>query len=151
MTSTDATATLSARTTATDDDQLAALRFGHHVRGLRRARGLTQDHFAARCRLSADTIRRLEAGTFSPSLNTLRKIGSGLGLTLSTVFETFELGEVLVMREIVDLLANRTPGEHAMALGVLRRLFDELDRLHDVAPVIEPSEGEDDVDGEHVT
>ncbi|HLT35877.1 MAG TPA: helix-turn-helix transcriptional regulator, partial [Enhygromyxa sp.] len=45
--------------------------FGRHVRSLRRARGMTQEVLAQRSGLSADTIRRLEHGSFSPSLETL--------------------------------------------------------------------------------
>jgi transcriptional regulator with XRE-family HTH domain len=65
--------------------------FGRHVRTLRKARGLTQDALAERCGLSTDTIRRLEQGSFSPSLNTLRKLAGGLDLLLSTLFEGYEL------------------------------------------------------------
>lgn len=68
-------------------------RFGEHIRSLRRARGLTQEAVAERSGLSVDTVRRLEAGTFSPSLDTLRKLCAGLDLMLSTLFESYELGE----------------------------------------------------------
>ena len=51
--------------------------FGGYVRRLREARGLTQEGLAERCDLSADTVRRLEHGAFSPSLRTLRKLAKG--------------------------------------------------------------------------
>jgi transcriptional regulator with XRE-family HTH domain len=101
--------------------------FGRHVRSLRRARGMTQEVLAERSGLSADTIRRLEHGSFSPSLETLRKLCMGLDLMLSTLFESFELGARNESRELADLLATRTPRELAMATRVLRMLFDELD------------------------
>src|SRR5690606_6283845 len=66
--------------------------FGRHVLSLRRARGMTQEVLAERSGLAVDTIRRLEHGSFSPSLDTLRKLCMGLDLMLSTLFETFELG-----------------------------------------------------------
>jgi transcriptional regulator with XRE-family HTH domain len=103
--------------------------FGRHVRSLRRARGMTQEILAARSGLSADTIRRLEHGSFSPSLETLRKLCMGLDLMLSTLFESFELGARIESRELADLLATRTPRELAMATRVLRMLFDEIDGL----------------------
>ena len=65
--------------------------FGKHVRSLRRARGLTQEVLAERSGLSADTVRRLEHGSFSPSLVTLNKLCVGLDLRLSSLFESFEL------------------------------------------------------------
>ena len=49
-----------------------AREFGKHVRSLRRARGVTQDALAQRSGLSADTIRRIEHGSFSASIDTLR-------------------------------------------------------------------------------
>ena len=105
--------------------------FGMHVRSLRRARGLTQDALAERSGLSADTIRRLEHGSFSPSLETLRKLCLGLDLMFSTLFESFELGARDESRELVDLLATRSPRELVLATRVLRALFDELDGMTD--------------------
>jgi transcriptional regulator with XRE-family HTH domain len=84
---------------------------------------------AERSRLSADTIRRLEHGSFSPSLETLRKLCIGLDLQLSTLFEAFEMGARNESRELADLLAFRTPRELVLATHVLRALFDELDAM----------------------
>jgi transcriptional regulator with XRE-family HTH domain len=109
-----------------DDD---GKRFGRHVRSLRRARGMTQEVLAGRSGLSADTIRRLEHGSFSPSLETLRKLCIGLDLQLSTLFESYELGARNECRELVDLIACRTPRELVLASRVLRALFDELDAM----------------------
>ncbi len=104
--------------------------FGRHVRSLRRARGLTQDQLASRSGLSADTVRRLEQGGFSPTLDTLRKLCAGLDLMLSTLFESLELGGARnESRELADLLATRTPRELVLATRVLRALFAELDAV----------------------
>jgi transcriptional regulator with XRE-family HTH domain len=108
--------------------------FGRHVRSLRRARGLTQEVLATRSGLSADTIRRLEHGSFSPSLETLRKLCIGLDLLLSTLFESYELGGRNERRELVDLIVLRTPRELALATRVLRALFDELDTMEAEKP-----------------
>jgi len=48
---------------------------------------LTQEALAELSGLSADTIRRLEQGSFSPSLDTLRKSCRGFDMLLSTLFE----------------------------------------------------------------
>lgn len=90
---------------------------------------MTQEMLAHRSGLSADTIRRLEHGSFSPSLETLRKLCSGLDLLLSTLFESFEIGTRCERRELTDLLATRTARELVMAIRVLRSLFDELDAI----------------------
>jgi transcriptional regulator with XRE-family HTH domain len=113
------------------EEELAALSraFGRHVKSLRRARGLTQEVIADRSGLSPDTIRRLEHGAFSPSLQTLYKLCFGMDLLLSTLFESFELGARNESRELVDLLGCRTPRELAMSTKVLRVLFGEIDAI----------------------
>jgi transcriptional regulator with XRE-family HTH domain len=90
---------------------------------------MTQDVLAERSGLSSDTIRRLEHGSFSPTLDTLRKLCVGLNLLLNTLFESFELGVRSENRELLDLLAGRSPRELTLATMVLRALFGELDNL----------------------
>jgi transcriptional regulator with XRE-family HTH domain len=102
---------------------------GKHIKGLRLVRGLTQEVLAERSGLSPDTIRRLEHGSFSPSLETLNKLCTGLEIELSTFFEAAELGERDERRELVDLLFTRTGRELELATRVLRVLFDELDAI----------------------
>ena len=106
-----------------------AREFGKHVRGLRRARGITQDALAQRSELSADTIRRIEHGSFSASIDTLRKLCSGLGVAPSTLFESFELGRTDERRELFDLIASRSADEVGLVARVVRTLLDELDVL----------------------
>lgn len=106
-----------------------AVEFGKHIRSLRRARGVTQDLLAARSGLSPDTIRRIEHGTFSASIDTLRKLCFGLSLAPSTVFESFELGHADERRELFDLISSRSPIELVLITRVIRVLLDEIDSL----------------------
>ena len=93
--------------------------FGRHVRSCRRVRGLTQEVLAAKSGVAADTVRRLEHGSFSPSLETLRKIATGLGLELSTMFEAFELREPNLAREIADQVISMEPALQVIVLRIL--------------------------------
>jgi transcriptional regulator with XRE-family HTH domain len=106
---------------------------------------MTQESLAERCGLSTDTIRRLEHGSFSPSLDTLRKLCSGLDLMLSTLFESYELGARNEARELIDLLSTRSPKELELAARVLRALFDELDGI--AAELAADEDEEDGADG----
>ncbi|PRP97671.1 HTH-type transcriptional regulator PuuR [Enhygromyxa salina] len=83
--------------------------FGHHVRRLRKARGLTQERLAELSGLAVDTIRRLERDEFSPSLNTMRKLAGGLDLPMSTLFEALDVGEPVdpEIQELVTVLRGR--------------------------------------------
>jgi transcriptional regulator with XRE-family HTH domain len=111
-----------------DDDAYGAM-FGRHAKSLRKARKYTQEQLAERSGLAADTIRRLERHEFSPSLNTLRKLATGLDLPLVTLFEAMEVGRPVdpEIRELLELL--RTPGLPVRAIIVfLRELIADMRR-----------------------
>lgn len=119
-----------------------ARRFGLHVRGLRRVRGLTQEQLAERAELAADTIRRLEHGSFSPSLKSLDKLTSALRVTLGTLFlgfeqcecdhasegdsKTSELCPHDHARELANCAQSLTRAEQTMALRILTALSELL-------------------------
>ena len=115
--------------------------FGRHIKSLRKVRGMTQEGLAECSGLSADTIRRLEHGAFSPSLETLQKLCTGFELALSTLFEAAELGARNERQELRDLLITRTPRELELGARVLRALFDELDAI-----AAEPKDEDEDED-----
>ena len=98
--------------------------FARHVKRLRKVRGLTQEKLAECSGLAPDTIVRLEHGSFSPSLKTLRKLVSGLGISLSTLFVGFELNEA----DTVELLRSRSKADIVLVIRVVRALLEELDR-----------------------
>jgi transcriptional regulator with XRE-family HTH domain len=100
--------------------------FGRHCRSLRRARGLTQVAFGELSGLSPDTIRRLEAGAFGPSLETICKLCEGFDLSPAGIFAAFELGED-PGRRIEALIATRPPAQIEIACSMLRALFAALD------------------------
>lgn len=105
-------------------------RFSKHVKSCRKARGLTQEVLAERSGLSTDTIRRLEQTAFSPSLDTICKICEGLGLSLSTLFISLELGLRNVPRELADaadFLAEEELRALLQFLSLLRERWSEQD------------------------
>lgn len=104
--------------------QIDPKQFGRHLRSLRKARGLTQELLAERSDLSSDTIRRLEAGSFSPSLNTLTGLAIGLRLRLSTLFKSYEDGDLTLEHQIAEMLVGRSIEELETLMKVLRVLLD---------------------------
>ncbi len=101
-------------------------RFGRLVRQLRTARALTQERLAERADLSADTIRRLEHGAFSPSLETLFKLGVGLDTGLASLFATFEGSDDATARELLATARHMSRVEITLALRVLTALVSML-------------------------
>jgi transcriptional regulator with XRE-family HTH domain len=105
--------------------------FGTHVKRLREVRRLSQEQLAACSGLAADTIRRLEHLEFSPSLRTLRKVCSGLGISVGAMFGSFELDEAQASAElprIHALLLGRTHAELVLVERMLSELFAGLDQ-----------------------
>jgi transcriptional regulator with XRE-family HTH domain len=103
--------------------------FGAYVKHLREAHGLTQDVLARRCGLSADTIRRLEHGSFSPSLRTIRKLAKGFELSVMQLFAGFEVdGHDEETGDLVALVRGREPQTIAGLVDLIRVFLRALDR-----------------------
>ncbi len=98
--------------------------FGEHVRQLRNSRKLTQEGLAERSGLAVDSIRRIERGAFSPSLDTLGKITHGLEISLKTLFDGLERGRCSLVDELCDLLSHRKQDELQVVARVVRALLE---------------------------
>lgn len=99
-------------------------KFGGHIRDLRKGRALTQEALAERSGLSVDAVRRIERGAFSPSLDTVRKLATGLEVNLNTLFDGFSVQRRDHIAEICDFLQRRRPEEVRMVWRVIRAMFD---------------------------
>ena len=56
----------------------------------RRESGLTQQQLSERTGIAQGDISKLENGSGNPSLNTLRRLASGMGMRLKLTFEPIE-------------------------------------------------------------
>ena len=112
-----------------------AISFGAHVKRLREVRRLTQEELAERSDLAADTIRRLEHQDFFPSLRTLRKLCRGLGLSISAMFNSFELEQQSEgLARLTALLLGRSERELALIERIAVELLTELDQRRQPPP-----------------
>ena len=77
--------------------------FGRKLRRMRLQNEWSQEQLAERSELSYDTIRRMEAGRFGPSLKTLRKLSEAFGLAIADLVDgkrfLSELARYLAARE----------------------------------------------------
>lgn len=64
--------------------------FGMHVRKLRRARGYSQEGFAALANMDRGAYGKLERGEINVGLISMARIAVALDLTLSELFETVD-------------------------------------------------------------
>jgi transcriptional regulator with XRE-family HTH domain len=100
-------------------------KFGAHVRALRHARELTQEELAERGELSVDAVRRIERGAFSPSLETVSKLATGLEVSLQTLFQNFDRDRRDQVAELCDYLGTRSRTELRVVWRVVRAMFEE--------------------------
>jgi transcriptional regulator with XRE-family HTH domain len=61
-------------------------RFGHRVRALRLATGMTQEAFADRCGFARTYMSRIETGGANPSLDAIKTLADALKVELSVLF-----------------------------------------------------------------
>jgi transcriptional regulator with XRE-family HTH domain len=81
--------------------------------------------------LSADTIRRLEHGAFSPSLDSIRKVAMGFNLSVAQLFAGFEVdGHDEETGDLVALVRGRGPRAIADVVDLVRVFLRALDEAH---------------------
>lgn len=70
----------------TDDTARRDNALGTRLRALREARGLTQRELAARAGVASTTVSMIETDRISPSVSSLKRVVSALGLSLAEFF-----------------------------------------------------------------
>jgi transcriptional regulator with XRE-family HTH domain len=101
---------------------------GAYVRRLRKSAKLTQEQLAEFSTLSADSIRRLEAGSFSPTLETMFKLAHGFGLSPGQLLSAFE-GDAMTPGEIGVLGGYRRAGPISRA--AIRASVTGISRIYE--------------------
>ena len=61
--------------------------FGKRVAELRKELGLSQEKFAFKCDIDRTYIGTIERGEKSPTLNTIQKIATALGISISELLK----------------------------------------------------------------
>ncbi len=92
--------------------------FGHRIKALRRFRGLTQEQLAERSSLSYKFIGEIERGVGNPTIDTIGKIATALGVPVAQLLSERKDEEdwvYLVSRQ--DLLTLKK------AAQILARIF----------------------------
>lgn len=102
--------------------------FGPQVRHLRRSRGMTQLDLSNASWLLVDHIGKLERGTSCPNLRTVGMMAAGLRVPLAHLVDPHggtQHAEVPdPLGELVRYMRQRKPEDSALALSLLRQVFD---------------------------
>jgi transcriptional regulator with XRE-family HTH domain len=62
------------------------IRFGHRIRDLRRATGLSQEEFAEKCGFARTYMSRIETGGANPSLDAIQTLATALKTPIGELF-----------------------------------------------------------------
>jgi len=90
---------------------------GLRLRELREQRNLSLRALAETCSISPNTVSLIERGLSSPSVDTLQRLASGLGVPIVAFFETEDAQARLVLSQSTNRARSRAPGMTIEHLG----------------------------------
>jgi len=98
---------------------------GRNIRLARRAQGLSQLALAERSELSADFIGKVERGTTSPSIESLKAIATAMDLSLADLFagELQADSSQEAMVELIGLCRGRAREDIQLLVGIAQLIF----------------------------
>jgi len=99
-----------------------------NVKIYRKKQNLTQFELAEKAELSVDSIKRIEQGSRSMSLENFMRIADALAVPLS-YFMYEDLNQIPTTERILDVLNNRSGKQQEYLLHMLEELSFGLDRL----------------------
>jgi transcriptional regulator with XRE-family HTH domain len=98
---------------------------GQNIRLARKAQGLSQLVLAERSDLSADFIGKVERGTTSPSIESLKAIATAMNLSLGDLFvgelQANSSQEALI--ELIGLCRGRAREDIELLVGIAQLIF----------------------------
>jgi transcriptional regulator with XRE-family HTH domain len=98
---------------------------GQNIREARKAQGLSQLVLAERSELSADFIGKVERGTTSPSIESLKAIATAMNLSLGDLFarelQADSSQEALI--ELIGLCRGRAREDIELVVGIAQLIF----------------------------
>jgi transcriptional regulator with XRE-family HTH domain len=98
---------------------------GRNIRVARKAQGLSQLVLAERSDLSADFIGKVERGTTSPSIESLKAIAAAMNVSLADLFagELWADSPQEALIELIGLCRGRTREEIKLLVGIAHLIF----------------------------
>ena len=101
------------------------------LRAFRLAKGFTQEQLCEKAGLSLDAVSRIEGGSRSPTLDTLERLASALGVSVSELVwaeAAAPLAVALPVQRISRLLETRSAKMQQSVEDVVRVLVKVLER-----------------------
>lgn len=97
-----------------------------NIKKIRKEKGLTQKQLGEKCKMSESTLRQYELGLRNPKLQTLTKIATALGVSLS---------DIMGKEEIDKIIETKSRIKHQIDNGIITTLpsslLDNYSKLND--------------------
>ncbi|MCT4563804.1 MAG: helix-turn-helix domain-containing protein [Maledivibacter sp.] len=101
---------------------------GKRIREERLKIGLTQEKLAEFAEVSPAYMGRIERGERNITVKTLIRIANALGTSIDYLLkDAFEIEDDTLVKQWLQLTANRTDKEKQMAIDVIKVMFGHLD------------------------
>lgn len=101
---------------------------GRRIREERSKIGLTQEKLAEFAEISSAYMGRVERGERNITIKTLVKIANALGTTVDYLLkDCVEVDDNTLIKQWLQLTADRTDKERQMAIDVVKVMFAHLD------------------------
>lgn len=85
------------------DEEATPLNLGERVRELRKARNWTLEQAAQQVGLARSTLSKIENGQMSPTFEAVRKLATGMGITVPQLFTAPRSDKILARRSITKM------------------------------------------------
>jgi transcriptional regulator with XRE-family HTH domain len=100
---------------------------GRRIQLLRKEKGLTQEQLAEAANLSVDAISGIERATFSPSLKTIEKLASALGVYAEVIFKPLPTDErEQEIRKLLRCLENKSAENIELLYRIAKEIFRSI-------------------------
>ena len=99
-----------------------------NVRLYRKRENLTQMELAERTELSLDSIKRVEGGKTSLSLENFLRIAKALNVSIAYL-TSGQVESLPEMEQIHSILSRKKENERIFLLHMLQRMVEEMDKL----------------------
>ena len=99
-----------------------AVIIGRRIRNYRNQLGLTQEELGSKCGLYFTYIGQLERGEKNATLDSIQKVATGLGISLTELFENIEdfySGKNDIALRCYELISSKKESEQAVLFDIV--------------------------------
>ena len=110
-------------------DELNYTRLGEKIRAAREHNGLTQEQLAEICQLSTAHIGHIERGTRTPSLDTVYRISTSLGVSFDYLLLDSLPANKYSLSSIENILSRSDEEKVKRYITIIKAIAEKIDEI----------------------